>query len=78
MGLGIGIGLYRHFKPQFGRNAFGLGAFIRIAASPAITLQAAMLLIWAEFRQISKTKLLFSEIVNLHNSALEFAPRTGN
>lgn len=78
MALEIGIWLNRHFKPQFGRNALGLGAFSRIAANSAITLQATMLLVWAEFRQISETKLVFSEIANLHNSALELAPGKGS
>jgi len=77
-GLELGIELNRHFKPEFGRNALGLGRFSRIAANPAITIQAAMLYIWAEYREISKVKLPFPAIATLHNSAIQLGGKSGD
>lgn len=66
MGLEIGTSLYHNSKPQFGRNALGLGIFNRIATNPAITIQALMLLVWSEYRTISDMKLSFSQIAEMH------------
>lgn len=78
MGLELGIELHRMFKPKFGRNALGLGVFSRIAANPAIHIQAAMLIVWAEYRELSKAKLPFSEIEALYLSAIQLGAKTGN
>lgn len=78
VGLELGIELNRHFKADFGRNAFGLGKFSRIAENPAINLQATMLYIWAEYREISKVKLAFPEIASMRNSAIQLAGKSGD
>lgn len=71
MGLEIGMSLYSSSKPQLGRNALGLGLFYRIATNPALTLQAAMLLVWSDYRENSKMKLPFSKITEMHEEAMK-------
>ncbi|MEA1617682.1 hypothetical protein SOQ14_02010 [Erythrobacter sp. T5W1-R] len=59
----IGSYLYRNSKALTGGKS--LKVLSRIAANPSITLQAIMLLLWAEYREISKTMLPFFQIVEM-------------
>lgn len=65
--------LYRSLSWIFGQSAFGLGVINRIAANPAINLQAAMLLIWSPFRQMTDDILSPTEIEKLHGKTREIA-----
>lgn len=69
----IAISLYWISKAFFGRRA--LGTFKRIAENPAIATQAAMLLGWGEYRNISNTILPFPAIDQMRNSAVELAAK---
>lgn len=59
----IGSYLYRNSKALTGGKS--LKVLSRIAANPSITLQAIMLLLWAEYREISKTMLPFFQFVEM-------------
>ncbi len=69
----IGISLYWISKPILGHRA--LSIFNRIATNPAITTQAAMLLIWTHYRNVSNSILPLSTIDEMRNSATAIASK---
>lgn len=69
----IGISLYWISKPILGHRA--LGIFNRIATNPAIATQAAMLLGWTEYRNVSNSILSLSAIDEMRNSATAIASK---
>lgn len=69
----IGVFLHRNSKTLIGGKA--LTAFNRIAENPNISLQSIMLLVWAEYRGISKTILPFSEIIELQRLASQLTEK---
>lgn len=69
----IGISLYWISKPILGHRA--LGIFNRIATNPAIATQAAMLLGWTEYRNVSNSILPLSAIDEMRNSATAIASK---
>lgn len=72
----IGISLYWNSKALIGHKA--LAAFHRIATNGAISTQALMLLCWAEYRDISTSKLPFSEIDEIHDLAVKLTAEIRN
>lgn len=70
----IALYSYRNSKTLTGGKSFKV--LNRIATKPAIIIQAIMLLLWAEYRQISKTILPFSEIAEIHRQVSELSQIT--
>jgi len=69
----VALLLNRNSKALFGGKA--LTTFKRIAANPAISLQAVMLLLWAEYRETSKTILPFADVVEMQKIVSQFAEK---
>lgn len=69
----IGTSLYWISKPILGHRA--LSIFNRIATNPAIATQAAMLLVWTEYRNVSNSILPLSAIDEMRNSAIAIASK---
>jgi hypothetical protein len=69
----IGISLYSISKVMLGRKA--LGTLNRIVANPPISIQAAMLLAWTEYRAISRSKRSFAEIAQMAELALQLVSK---
>ena len=67
--LGIATSIYQALLPAFGRNALGLGTLNRIAVNPSIELQAALLIVWLEFRLTSAEIMTSAEIGTLSHGA---------
>lgn len=71
--LEIASMLYRSLTPIFGRSALGLRTFHRIAAKPAIDMEAVMLLSWMALRDMSDSLLTRLEIREMREAALTLA-----
>lgn len=69
----IGTSIYWISKPILGRRA--LDIFNRIATNPAIARQAAMLLGWTEYRNVSNSILPLSAIDEMRNSTITIASK---